>query len=477
MSFTVTLYQFSKRDNSTKRPGGGSSYSCELKDSCGVVFPTLVMRISNPTNYNYCRVSEFNRYYFISDWVYEAPNWVAHCTPDVLASWKNEIGGTSLYILRASGDSNGDITDTLYPTTANIEKISSTSDTPFKTSLSEGTYVVGIIGKNGSVGAATYYCFTQSQMSALCQFLFGEVSWMEIDDIGENLQKALINPFNYIASCFWFPFTISNQSGVASVDFGWWTIETGAGVLGTNASFTGLKEISIPKHPQAATRGKYLNLAPYSRYYLEFEPFGMFPLDTTAIIDADSVSCRYTVDLVTGSAILQVSGTDNRGNIIANYTAQLGVPIQLAQIATDYIHAGATIVAGAADTASALAKAGDPIAALTSGGTENVQALVDSISKAATAIDNATHAAAPQLITSGSNGGLSAFRISPAVHGQFFPVVDEDNSHYGRPLCEKRTPASLGGYVQVADGDISAPCTNSELQIIRKYLEGGFYYE
>ena len=55
--------------------------------------------------------------------------------------------------------------------------------------------------------------------------------------------------------------------------------------------------------------------------------------------------------------------------------------------------------------------------------------------------------------------------------------MPEDNDHHGRPLCQMRTPASLGGYMIVQDGDVPTAGTQSETAEIKSYLESGFFYE
>ena len=69
MAITVTLYSFTKRENSTKQPSsGGTSYSCVLIDDTSLMNPTFKLEIgSNPIGKNYARVSDFDRYYFITE--------------------------------------------------------------------------------------------------------------------------------------------------------------------------------------------------------------------------------------------------------------------------------------------------------------------------------------------------------------------------------------------------------------------------
>ena len=69
------------------------------------------------------------------------------------------------------------------------------------------------------------------------------------------------------------------------------------------------------------------------------------------------------------------------------------------------------------------------------------------------------------------------FKIETIAHLVALPNV----SDFGRPLCQKVAINSLSGYVLCADDDIAianvpAP-TQTEIDEIRSYLTGGFYWE
>ena len=74
MSFQVSLFQFSKKENSTGRPaaGSGAYFSCVLKDGTGVLNPVITLDMGlneSPTKYNYAYINTFGRYYFINEWI------------------------------------------------------------------------------------------------------------------------------------------------------------------------------------------------------------------------------------------------------------------------------------------------------------------------------------------------------------------------------------------------------------------------
>ena len=163
MAITVILYSFTKRENSTKQPtAAGTSFTCTMIDDTSLMNPVFKLSIAtNPIGNNYCYVSDFNRYYFITDISTHQNFWYVSCTCDVLASFKTEIGNGTHYVLRAASSYDGDISDTVYPA-----KIAATcSQIQPATNLinwSEGhSYVLGVVGiaanSVNQVGSLVYY--------------------------------------------------------------------------------------------------------------------------------------------------------------------------------------------------------------------------------------------------------------------------------------------------------------------------------
>ena len=81
-------------------------------------FPTV-----SPTTWNYLHIPSFGRYYFINDWTVSGDFWTAHCTVDVLASFKSAIGESEQYVLRSSAENNPNLTDTMYPLQSAVEVV------------------------------------------------------------------------------------------------------------------------------------------------------------------------------------------------------------------------------------------------------------------------------------------------------------------------------------------------------------------
>lgn len=470
----ITLYTFPKRENSTKRPDTSvtqKTHSGVFKTPTSLQRPEITFDFGlkgNPSYYNYAYIPILgNRYYFIRDWtVSEGHLWTAQLEVDALASWKGSIGNSTQYVLRSSYTSDGHICDRLYPTKqgASLKQSSSTSN-PFKKSISDGRYVCGIINSdNDGVGAVHYYAFTQAQFNALTSYLMDDVSWMSITDIGEELQKALLNPMQYITSCCWIPRSeLTGVTGVSSIRFGYWTINVACSrVVGTPLQ-TVTGTITLPKHPQVA-RGVYLNGAPYSDYMLTFPGFGEIHLDANIFVDVSAIWFQVYLDTVSGLGklvILDANPTSATANIVQVIRSQIGVPIQMAQIASQFFSGLGSVATTTASTA----------ASLYSGN------IAGAISGAVGMIGSAVEASIPKMTSQGANGSFAEFQLDPTVYATFYPIVDEDNADRGRPLCKMKVLSTIPGYQVIADPDIAIGGTSEENSQIKSYLAGGYFFE
>lgn len=480
MAFYVRLYSISKRDNSTKRPeGDGNLQRCILRRGSSLMTPVLEFDFgtdtdSNPIEYNYCYIPQFERYFFIEDWTFSGALWIASCRCDVLATYKTEIGATSLYILRASAASDGAITDTLYPAKTGCTFETSTAATPW--TLSGGVYCCGVIDGDPSFGSISYLLVNGSTMSSVVAAMMSD-AWLgnngfQSADFSFALQKALVNPLQYLVSCVYLPFAASGGSA-HTFKPGGYQITIGSG-LGTSAISPGAtthtitRSFSIPKHPQAASRGAYLNQAPYSVYTLTIPPFGCIDLDSTVLRNASSVTCEVSVDLPTGLGILTVTCN---GIVLNRLESNVGVPVQLSQVSRDYVGAVTSALSGAASIAGGI---GGGIA---TGGAMGVVTGGSGVASGLSSIGDAVTAIQPRVQSVGSGGSYAQLEKGWRLDAQFFPMVDDDNAHNGRPYCKMATPASLGGYMLVQDADVPIGGTSTEDARIRDYLQTGFYYE
>ena len=480
MGFTVNLFTFSKRDNSTAQPTGtGTEMSCVLKSGSGIMRPVLAFDIglsSDPSQYNYAYISAFERYYFIEEWFFDRALWTATLKVDVLATYKSEIGAASLYLLRAAGAHNGNVMDTLYPCKAGCTFDNDIKSNPWNTTP---VPVIGVIGKGdqgttppsvSTFGSLNYYALDPSTPSELTTLIDKLLTPTEIIntthgyldiDASPALQLSLVDPIQYIKTCVMIPVALTDISAIdtaAGIDVYSWNFSTGrkihpASRIYKNYSFT------LKKHPDTNARGNYLNSAPYTKITLTIPPYGCIDIDTSVTCNASTLNVDIEIDPTNGKGILVISCN----NIVLNrLEAQIGVPVSLSSVTRDYIGAASSAL-GLVGSLVGVAGGGAGVATGIAGGLAS--------------IGNAVEAIQPRAQTIGSTGSFVSNRGDFRLDYQFMRPVDDDNTHNGRPLCEVRQISSLSGYMLVQDGDVSTSGTSAEDAAIRNYLESGFYYE
>ena len=90
---TINFYiNTSEKEKFDKSLTNEKSLTGFLKQSTSVINPVITIEIENPSQFNYCHISQFHRYYFINDMVNIRNNiWEIHMHVDVLSSFKTQI--------------------------------------------------------------------------------------------------------------------------------------------------------------------------------------------------------------------------------------------------------------------------------------------------------------------------------------------------------------------------------------------------
>lgn len=501
MAVSVEFTTFIKRRNSTKKPNHTTdvfmTMDCVYKEPTDVIRPTLRLKIArsmgDPHFLNYCYIPNFLRYYWVRNWrVLTNDQWECDLEEDFLASWKSVIGSERKYILRAdkyadnTSARNGAIMDTMYPTMGSANVITSSDEgynehtannAPFSTS--NGTYVIGIIGAgtgSASMGAVTYYGMSTTQLNNFFNYLFGN-SWFNTSttEISDELVKAMVNPFQYIASAMYFPFDVTKLSGATYVNasdgipFGWWTMQVSAYKLPYQPIYNSTRvSLEIPKHPAAATRGQYLNMAPYSKYMLRASSFGEFALDNGIIGPNTVFKADISTDLISGQSIMD-SWTETAGGANVKpfplQVTQTGVPIELAQITRDFI-------------GSSMKNAYNNIALLGSNLLTGKGSFIENLLSGITSSAQATYSGTVERM--GSNGSLANYSTIARywqISLYYYSVAPDNITEIGAPCCEIRRVNEYSGYVLCADGHVANAELLEEKEAIERYMTTGFFYE
>ena len=463
----IVLYSgVDKRINSTKRPtGAGTTFSGVLKEGCSVLTPVVLIEAGNLSGYNYALISSFGRYYYITDIVSINNLWEVHMKVDPMSSNRDLIGALSVYVERADADFDGEVSDNLYPGKTTLQA----QDIPIATSWygvapSGGTYVLGIIDKTGGSqagGAVTYYAMSPSQLRSLMAYLLSDTfltdngfpaTMTATQQISQAVAKTLVKPLDYITSCMWFPYSIGGSS--SGVTIGYWDLDSNTFSATKISDYITAIPITgtVPAHPQAATRGDYLNHAPYTNIALRLPPFGVIPIDPDYYVSG-ALSGYVYVDNLTGKGHLRVSLD---GKVVAESIALFGVPIQLSQITPDFL---GIIGAGIKTISNAIPKP------------------FNSLSNVFSSVGNVLEAAGTIPSSEGVNGSFVSNIVIPMVSVKHTVLVDEDRTQLGRPLCQIRTVNTLPGYIKCAAVPDTIPRTQSEKDEITSMMMGGFYFE
>ena len=467
----VSFYpNFSKRPNSTEQPPQALAVSvqCQLKDETSFMRPTLkiVSQLSvgtfAPGAFTYAYIPAWQRYYYVQDWNYINACWECVLMVDVLASFKTEIGLTSAYVIRAAAAYDGSIIDTMYPANTNYDIVKTNVATSwYNVAPSGGTYIIGVINNQatGRTGSVAYYALNQNQLNSLLAYLFSDSIYngASITEISSGLYKSLFDPFQYIVSCIWFPFGINSfGSTQTTMKVGYW--DTGVqGIICSSTAQNTFVTATIPNHPQAS-RGSYLNYAPYTKHTLYLPPFGSIPIDTNFKRIGNYLYSAVYVDHLTGQATLRVSicpssSSLSEYNVMTERTANMGVPIQIAQIMVDAVSGVQSVIGG--------------ISSVIAGAIGGIFA----------SVGNALESQMPKVSTSGANGSFLNQIIYPVLVSEFLRVVSDDNTEFGRPLCQVRRINTLTGYIQCGEDDHQFSGTKAENEEINSYMKNGFFYE
>lgn len=469
MSFRIDLFNFSKKENSTARPSNATSFQCNLKADSGIINPVIELDIGlnyAPSDFNYAYIPDFDRYYWIEEWTNEQPLWVATLHVDVLATYKGAIGDSDLYCLRASNRYDGNIIDVLYPTKTNVQTQVDTVANPFATAtgstsglinINGGTYVLGVTSASQNNFGTSKVVAVSPQamreiMSSLVNYVSVEHGFNE-DDASIQLQKAILNPVQYIQFCKWVPIAYNSIAVPAEAQlliYNWQTGVVYKLLDPASIRLTGTLSFNLRKHPNTNARGNYLNVTPFTKYTLFFPPFGTFELDGNILANNSVLECGWQLDVITGLGHLSVETNSDK---LAFVSSNVCVDIPLTQVTTDVI---GQVTGGVRAMGSALM--GD-VGGAVGGIMSSIQSMI------------------PHSYTVGGMGGFTALNYSPKLTYEWYLPVNDDIARNGRPLCQVIKPKDLGGYMLIQDGDVSANASSYELDTIRNYLESGFYYE
>lgn len=483
---SVSFGTFSKRINSTKRPGGlGDTRNVKLKDTTSVDHPTFILT-GNDFNYNYAKWDD--RYYFISDIRSRHDNLIEiDCELDVLATYKDYILGSTQYVSYSNVSGGQWLSDTRIAAMKNT--ITHVDSIGIGGLSKQGTYVLSVVGKD----SAACYDVTQQNIKDIlymidtwqndgiqsAQQLIQVASSNDNDAICQTLAtigSAMINTGfvgnaysqapQCIRSCHWVPMS-GPHSGSEMI----WLGNFNTHVMGRRLIMKPVSDtysIAIPWHYNDWRRGVYEDV------YLYLPLVGTVQLSASSLTHVNSLGVKYSLSVFDGNISYQITAG---GDVVGVYggSCLMQVPIGINQatsageIFNSFLNGmEKTLDAGIKSTISPLSAA----AATAGMYYQGARASYDTINTI-----YSTHASCIGGVGGGVGGELS-------LDAQCFTVCHPTNiepaqmaATMGVPTMKPLQLSACSGYCQCANAHVDAPAMAHELDVIDQYLNGGFYIE
>lgn len=467
----VDFYKFSKKLNSTKQPTGDpQNVGVQLKGPCSIEEP--VLECATRIDTNYCWISDFGHYYFIDPPKYINGAWEYYLHVDLLATYKSEIGGSTLHVLRSASSSDTYLMDMSSPVSASMTVVKDTKTVNILPFI-HGYYVIGVIGVN-STGQTLYQLEPDEFQQLLDDLLVTSDDNSLWGALETGIRNSLVNPTQYITTCRWYPESFTSVAK-DTINAGLWQSAIEGRQIGKlilpldpdNPERVTYQQQSflftITEHPQQSSHGRYMNLAPFTRMTMSLPPFGTFELDTSLLTNYGYIDVEIYADPFSGIGTAYGYASNVSGGVITHgplifyRQTQYGVPTPLSSTGGDLTGALLTDTIGAVNATVNTGGIGAGVAL--------VKGAIDSI-RAVSTVNT----------LSGSGSRVDIVRPKMLVQ-YFFNQADIDTVHNGKPLCQNVQINTLSGYVQVARGDIELDVSDTELIKIKNLLEGGFYYE
>lgn len=433
---------YSKKHNSTSIPTeNGVEVDMRLKEATSITNPILIVSGLNDVNITYIMFG--GRRFFVDDRVIVRNNIEElHCSIDLLGTFRDQILSSSQFIAYCQSGYRSNMVDTrlhrsvTYNTYISYGNVIQPKE--------EGTIVFNCssTSPNKYTGQGTWYVST-SQLATILDNLT-----TQFDNLNE-----LVEAFNRffggasiqnINSVTWLPFSIATpQSTIVKVG----NYDTQVSASSPNAtSFTRSGKITIPWQGN-----NYLRSSFYNKLSLYLPFVGNIGLDVDQYNGATSINYTYTFDIVDGTMLCEISGSNREG--IQTFTGKVGVSIPIGA-------SGVDVIGGATQTLGSLAS-------MSIGG----------------AIEGLSKLAIPSTQTIGtfqSRALVDAYcGDKPFVTLQYYApneILSDVAPYKGAPFFDDDILSSHTGYVQTENATINVSLATYNENICRM-LDNGVFIE
>ena len=490
MNFTYWT-GYSKRRNSTAKPTGtGTDVACTLLDDTNISTPRIRLRGHTFFNVTYGYISDFGRYYFVTDISTVGTDTEILLTCDVLATFKSDILASTQYVCYSANAAKTWLVDTRIP----LSKQSTVSRTGVSTSgmfYANGFFVLTVNGKNGCVA----YCMAASMLDQLIQSVdtwrdnsiqgiltgaTGGVSyqWGTVEECLESVGKMMIqgdvvgnayaNAPSCIRSCIWVPFdaTAFDIGSPQNIYLGEYDTGVSAYQCKTGAVvFT--PSISIPWQHNDWRRGVCEDL------YLYLPFAGNIHLSADSLTHASALDIQVSISATDGTVCYRVSdGTYTIGTYGGSCCANYPIGINQQASAGQIIQTG---IAGVEKQLSAAVNSSiSPVSMAGAAASEMFGLAVSAYN-----VVNTAYSTNPSTIGSFGGGagvgvGVTYITLTSVSH-ETIVTPDAMAATMGRPAMESMSLSGLTGFCQCANAHVAAPAQTHELDAIDTFLNNGFY--
>lgn len=464
MSFTISLFKFNKKTNSTAVPDStvpSAELSCRVLTPSSIYQPVIELK-TNPIGYTYAYIPAWGRYYFIDNIIIDSGLYRVSLTVDVLATFKTEIGNYNGYVLRSASASDGAIMDNEYAANSNITHTIVDCNRPLANAWNgwaNAYFVIGIQGYGNDTGdnsGVIYYQATYTQFIDLLKAFYansGNASFW--GNLGKGVIDSLYHITDYIVSCRAYPVSMEVSRHLSKLYIGAWDSGLTLPKVIGGATFT-YAFSNIPKHPQASARGSYMNVRPYTEYYFHSSMIGNFAMDPFIMRDVTDFTITGLIDYTTGEALIDFGNSAHVRFIETSATVGIEIPlagteVSVGGLAKGAIETGASILSG--NWLGAAAGIGNTLM-------------------------NGMLSNRPDR--SSERGGYAIWSsvYSPYIDCIFHEVVNDDVAGKGRPLCQNVQLNTLVGFMMLDDPHfVGNGATAEENTRVNSFMAGGFYYE
>ena len=476
----LTLLNFSKRINSTKKPtaeqlaAGKVFQDLTLKQLTNIDNPNLILAGAKENNYkyNYAYVKEWDRFYHIktSDLRHE-DIYTARLELDDLATFKDDILNTSAYIVYASTGFNRWIRDDRVPLIIKDSEIltaysnpivggaslfdASSNETVILSCQSKGSYPGG--------GGLTHWIMSESDISRITGCVY------DAQGIWDSLQKQFGDAMGAIVSVIRLPINANAITSEGPYIF-YLSDYQPVDAQGNPYSFKIVSNSHISASGDVSLPVSYTDFRftePYTQCKISLPFIGVTDISISDFAPTGQVNYKIDIDVLTGSIIYTLYNT-GLARPVASFSGQCGnnIPIVSSQIQN-----AASIVSGFVGGAASLGMSllsGNPIPAVVGG--------IGSIANAFYASNQKTNS-----VIGSYSGGRSEFaNTAVRLISQKFQTANEPSNltdFEGRPVCKVDALTNYTGFVKTQGFSIDIAANSDVIKSINSKLDAGIYIE